>query len=237
MAAPRLLDKRLITAEVAGQKKAQIDQGIAIAKKVDALRDTFSEEEKKLELLRVITTKKVQEEIDTLLQSREALKRDLVRIMEERKRAQEPLDALKQALDEREVTISSKEVSLLQRASGIEKEEHEADEREKQVALDEERVKHLKTSAELKLEKADSVLKDAIEDAGESRNTAQINLTESELIFKRAEQKLHEVQNYKELLERKEKNLDDRQSTIDIRERALRDRYNTLERTIKRFNT
>lgn len=92
MAAPRLLDKKTVNAEVATQKKRQIDEGLNLAKKVDALRETKQEEEARLEKFRMESVKKIQNEIDYKVQERDALEDILVPMRAEYERLLVPPD-------------------------------------------------------------------------------------------------------------------------------------------------
>lgn len=69
----RLLPKRRANAEVATQRKQQIEEGLILSQKVDALRQTLAEEQQKLELFRSETVKRVQAEIDAKIRERDEL--------------------------------------------------------------------------------------------------------------------------------------------------------------------
>lgn len=77
MPAPRLLDKKLISASLAQERKVEIDKGVKLAQAIDILRETKVKEELALEEFRIVTTQKVQAEIDALLQERNRLKKDI----------------------------------------------------------------------------------------------------------------------------------------------------------------
>lgn len=83
MAAPKLLDKKIISASLADEQRREIDKGLKIAKAIDALRETLGEEEQKLERFRTETVLKVQIEIDSLLQQRNNLLKELQVIQEQ----------------------------------------------------------------------------------------------------------------------------------------------------------
>lgn len=105
MSGPRLLDKKTVNAEVATQRKEQIDSGLVIAKKIDALRETLSEEERNLEVFRTETIKQVQKEIDEKIKDRDIIHRANV-LFQERMNAQE------EAAKEREAELNQKEEYL-----------------------------------------------------------------------------------------------------------------------------
>lgn len=86
MSAPRLLDKRTVSAEVATQKAQSIKEGLNLAKKVDVLRETIGEEQEKLEKFRIETTARIQSEIDAKIRERDVILRENQKLREERQR-------------------------------------------------------------------------------------------------------------------------------------------------------
>jgi hypothetical protein len=73
MPAPKLLDKKTVNAELNQERRLQVEKGIELAKKVDALREILADEQEKLERFRTETVKKVQMEIDQLIKKRDNL--------------------------------------------------------------------------------------------------------------------------------------------------------------------
>lgn len=77
MPAPRLLDKKLISASLAQERKVEIDKGVKLAQAIDILRETKVAEELALEEFRIVTVRKVQAEIDALSQERNRLRKEV----------------------------------------------------------------------------------------------------------------------------------------------------------------
>lgn len=92
MGAPRLLDKRQVTASAALETTRKIKEGISLAKKVDAVRDTLGEEEAKLESFRANTIQQIQREIDVKIAERDSLIAGNEKLKVERIQLQAPLD-------------------------------------------------------------------------------------------------------------------------------------------------
>ncbi len=88
----RLLDKKIVVAQVAQERKNQIDDGLKLAKKIDALRQTHAEEEERLETFRREMVAEVQREIAAAISEREVLQVANERLREERFALQAPLD-------------------------------------------------------------------------------------------------------------------------------------------------
>lgn len=73
MPGPKLLDKRMVNAELATARKEEIQKGIRLTKAIEALRETLAEEERKLEIFRTETVRAVRLEIDSLIRERDQL--------------------------------------------------------------------------------------------------------------------------------------------------------------------
>lgn len=80
MPAPRLLDKKLVSASLAVERKNEIDKGIKLAKAIDALRQSKAEEEDNLERFRSETVRRVQIEIDSLVIRRDELRSEVQKL-------------------------------------------------------------------------------------------------------------------------------------------------------------
>ncbi len=89
----RLLPKQQIDKERNDERKKDIDYGVTLAKKIDALRETKFEEEKALSDWRAIAVKGVQDEIDSLTEDRDNLFKDNTEARRIREELLKPLDA------------------------------------------------------------------------------------------------------------------------------------------------
>jgi hypothetical protein len=78
----RLLKKDEIRKELAEERKSQIDEGLAIAKKVDAMRELLQIEQKNLDTFRYKTVALVQKEIDDILKKKDDASAELQELME-----------------------------------------------------------------------------------------------------------------------------------------------------------
>jgi len=123
-----LQSKKKLNNEVAQQKKQQIDEGIKIATKVDAVRQTLATEEANLNTFREQTLKIIQGEIDVKVREKDSLGREVEFLTEQRIKLQAPIDltqewdkvkkdkaeveAKKDKLFVKEVDITSREVEI-----------------------------------------------------------------------------------------------------------------------------
>jgi|ERR1700734_1242568 len=92
MAAPKLLDKKTINAEVATQKLQQIKEGITLSKKVDKVRDTLWEEEARLEKFRTESIAVIQKQINAKVAEHDSYIQGNEKLRAERFALQAPID-------------------------------------------------------------------------------------------------------------------------------------------------
>lgn len=230
MPAPRLLDKRVVSSELAEEKRRQIQSGITLAKKVDAVRDTLQKEENDLEAFRRETITRIQKEIDSKIAERDSLDKEIVRRREERIQLEAPID-LKEAWDDvqsgrlevtewkdrlgtQTVEQLAKEAEITEIAESTLKRSTESKEKEKLVEriLVEAESKHEETS--LVLDKARAEVKKVIDNA------------------KQKEKKVIDRELFVETKEIEINNREDRNQAHELdlsnREKALKVRYDTF---------
>lgn len=102
MTAPRLLEKKVVRAEVATERKQEIDKGKKLVDSILALQETKAREESELDLFRRETVAKVQIEINAKLAERDAIAADIPRLKAERLLAQAPINLKEEWLRVRE---------------------------------------------------------------------------------------------------------------------------------------
>jgi hypothetical protein len=157
----KLLDPRTIQSNITAQRKTDIDQGLQLARKVDTLRETFSQEEAKLTAFRDFTVKEVQKQIDAKIKERDILVQEIIS-------SQKVHDHLSKLLDEEwgEVDIEKEQLGFLQKridklSEELETKIRENDERLKQIAIEEERQRNTKLQIEKQAEQSSNILIEA----------------------------------------------------------------------------
>ena len=230
----RLLDKQTIAQQQSNEKRLEIEEGKKLALKVDVLRETAAQEEKKLADFRMGSLTSIKNEITPLEEKRNALTREVQDLDKRREELLKPLTKEKADLDVQRETIEKDRENLTQRISHFLKEASEQEKREKAIKQEEERIENLKMLAD---KHAEEVLKD-YETAKELvRNTKlESERVSIELENKKAELLSREMKvaseergiiNTKRLLAKRDKDQ-------DLREKAIKDKYETLLRTINR---
>lgn len=231
----RLLDKRSVSVQAAIEKKRQIDQGVQLARKVDALRETKLEEEAKLALFRSETVARTQGAIDLKIKEKDALDTQIRARKHELSELRKPLDDELQAIEETKTALEWEKQLVYERKSQLDhgialniRRERENDEEGQRIEKERERSVVALTEAELKREIASDVLTKAkskavaISKAAEARER-EIDLQEKQLV-QREKAVEREVARLK-VIEKQQKEKD----------KEIKDKYETLQRDINRM--
>lgn len=229
-----LLKKSTVQLEVQDQRRRRIDEGVKIAQKVDTLRETLASLEAQHQKFLSGMEKELQERTQPLIQRIASLQIEIKNLEGERQRLMTPLTKewseveKKQAeLVKEEIVLEKRNVSLTQKeekqfASGAELK----DKLFKVKTRERELVKARNEADEnlyLSEEKRDEALKQKKDSDEYAKHVRQSLLeTEAELSVK-----IREVEMRESAIETRKKEQDDR-------EIWLRDRYQTLERTLNR---
>lgn len=78
----KLLSREDIAKQKSSERKSEVDEGIKLARKIDVLRETASNEETKLSKFRAEGLKQLKEDIDGLMSLKTALERDVQTLYE-----------------------------------------------------------------------------------------------------------------------------------------------------------
>lgn len=223
MILPKQID---INKAKAAERKLQIDEGVALAQRVDELRGMRLQMEKNFEVWRVETSRAIQEKIDRLIEYKEFLEQDTKALGIKRQEMIKPLD---------------EEWGKLNQA----KEQFKKDKNE--LFLDQERLA-MKSSnleiAEEKLAKSIEAAK-AIEKETETLNIEanelkemaiqehDIACSERAVYAKRIEERLGKLKADRERYKVALKTIEIREKQVDDKESDLLEREETLARRIK----
>lgn len=181
MAAPRLLDKKVVATEIASQRKQLIDQGSNLARKVDAIRETKIEEEGNLEKFRTQTIGIVQKEIDEKIKQRDELRFQIKGLEKERKLLQMPLDKEWEKIKTAYLKYSDDVEGLESAKTSIQQKERDKDNLLRELALERNRIEDIKKRTVIALSQADEELQNAQEESLRIKRMANSILASSEL--------------------------------------------------------
>jgi hypothetical protein len=170
-----LLPKKEVERLKADERRKEIDEGVKLAKKVDALRELAAKEEANLEKYRVESTKSLRVEISGLLEQKGTLVKEIKEVEERRRIALIPLDSEKAKVkaDREELQLAEDNLSVLVTVNQKEKEKVEQIRRE--IEIDKARI-----DDELMR------VKDTLSQAEKTRNKAEISLAYAKEIERQA---------------------------------------------------
>lgn len=234
MTAPRLLDKKVVNAEVATQRKNLIDSGLTMAKKIDAVRETLQEETKNLDTFRTESVAIVQIEIDQKLNILDNIKRNIEERKQELVQLQIPLDQQWEEVNKAQAICNDWHTELDRREHNLEGRISIVEQSEKDIDVEKGRIAEMKRITVDKLNHAEDNLLRANVDASNIRSQAQNILASAELRVKVVTQKEDELQSTLVWIEKEKKHFASLDKDLTKREKVLKDRYETLERTLKR---
>ena len=233
----RLRDKKSILVDVAAEKKQQVDEGVVIAKKVDLLRQTLIEEEKRLNDFRSQTLPRVHAETEAETRTRDDLVKGNDTLRAEREKLLAPVDltnAWKKVRDEQasnEETRASLSTAILdvdELKSSLENVTRDLQRRERALTRAEEAINTNLMDAENKNKEAAETLETA-------RHEAELLLKRAEVKDRVSTQRENALDNRENYLAERELKAQDKEVDLAKREKVLRDRYATLERTLQRI--
>ena len=230
----KLLDRNEVNIKLSGEKKLAVDQGIALARKVDALRQTASEEEAKLAKFRLESIKKLHSDIEEADAEKAKLLEEIVVAKAELKMLREPLDSEWKKLHEIEVSLGINRVDLDARRTTLQMKQEELKILESELIIKNGELDVALGKASSDKEVAAKLLSDAKETmlkANENSLLAEKRIKglgiqalerETAVSVREREQKM------------KEERLNAREIELNKRETVINDRYQTLLRAEKR---
>lgn len=224
MPAPKLLDKRILNQELATQKKNQIESGINLAKKVDAVRETLGDEEARLKDFREQSIAKVQMEIDAKIRERDYLEETNKTLRGERILAQAPIDLREEwqrvredAVDNSSWTerLTRQQIEVLAKEEDILVSSHQLDKEREEIRAEHELAQTNLREAERERTEADIALQRAESEAQRILKTAQQR--DNHLRVREEDATLREVS-----LSKREEEVEAHEVDLSVREQKLR---------------
>lgn len=232
----RLLNKNEVNNAKVLDRQREVAEGTKLAAKVDTLRELHAIEEKGLEDFRQKTVKQIREEIDGLGAHKMALLSDISELEQERKLLQIPLDGewekvtkLQQVLFEEKAWLDEREEKLTEDLEEANADAEELEKEKERVVDERERSKEMVASSGRILGEAKETLADVQSKADVILKVAEFR--EKETIHRELRVAAQERDN--NMVTEHNRAWD---NNLVTRERALKDKYATLERTMKRVN-
>lgn len=231
-----LLDKKLVSAEVATQRKQQIDLGVSLAKKVDAVKETLQQEETRLESFRLESVARVKVEIDKLLSQKQILKGEIDVLLRDKANAQIPLDVEWEKITYATSKLQKDRDAWGEKSDLLSQRRNEIERREAETLSNKERATELLRVSSEKYVESEEALTEAREFSKKLREEAGAILSSAESRLKLVELKEDGLRMREEEVDRVWEKVRMKEVNVANRERVLRDRYQELETTIKRLS-
>ena len=241
----RLQPKREASIEAQKQKKAAIDEGVELAKKVDALRATLATEEGNLQKFRTHATQDIAREIDLLLVRKNQLTKECELLAEERIKFLMPVDLkvewekvhdLEKEIAAWRADLINREATLIEKESSVEARESEFVHREEQIKEDAALTQQYLTKAqenydasEQEKEVAQKLKADAEKDIKDTRKSLRLKAQELD------ERELWLNEKAKELSD-KERDLEKEKLHIAAQQKTLKNAWEQI-RTLQANKT
>lgn len=230
-----LLSKQEINTAKITERRQEIDEGVKLAKKVDALREVSAKEEANLSKFRSESLKQLKNDIEVLTRQKNVLQEELTRLEEDRKSLQKPLDNKWAEFWEKSEKLNSKEKEIEARIVQLDQKESLQIKSDYELSLKSDRLENYKSQIEKNLLDSIKVVEQAqlkLDKAQEKLEKIDILVEkESAELLKREGQVAVEERNSRILRE----SLNQRELKLNHREKFINDKYATLERTINRL--
>lgn len=230
----KLLQKSTVASEQAIQKKAQIDEGVKLATRIDALRRTLADLERQHETYILGMENELKRRTEGLIEGVKDKMRELLEIEARRIKLLEPLAEKWSEVNEKEKEVNSILAQTQENAIVIDREKEKylilgkkMKESQARTRIRERELSRVYAQAEENLEESVKVLKDA-----ENKVDGQLSLLRERSVKLDERERMN---NFDFMANKNQKTLlDDRESELSDRERQINDKYETLLRTINR---
>lgn len=233
--AVKLIPKSQLQEQKAKQQTREIEEGIKIAKRIDGLRETYSNVEQGLEKYRIATLQSIQEEINSFNTKKEILSEDV--------------NLIQRKYDRMMQEISTKRIGIAQFEKSLKGWEKKLEEREKKVSLEEFDIMEAKNKAELSLsvqQDNERITANLLIQADKRRIEAQNTLETAKLIQEKAYSDKKDIEVTLVLREysikaqeegnlKKSMELESKEKELNIEKIQVKDMKETLQRSLNRI--
>lgn len=232
----KLLDPRTINTNLTSQRKVDIDQGLSLARKIDTLRDTLAEEEKKLIHFREVTVKEVSEQINSKIKERDILEAENEVHRKTRAKLLKPLDEEWMIVKQEKEQIDLEKKKIESNKKQIAIYEQVVDNHLRELSIEYKRQSDTKEQIQKQAEQSSKILLEAqkrLSDALDEEKRVSLNVRNKMRKLSEKEAILLATVNDISLRERK---IREEQEEIISENIRLADQRATLERAMARIN-
>ncbi len=227
--------KSQIREEKSKERQLDIDQALSLARKIDAMRQTKETEERELAQFRKSAMDSIKSDIAKEMSKRDSLTEE-VKILEDRKaKALKPLTEELLEIERKKALLKESEDRVSELLISIQA-------KERDLSIQQEQAHSFVRQTESALDSARMDRKEAADEKAQADSLLRVAELSKEKTDKEIEMKIKDIQgeemaflSRERSLKAREENTDKRIRTLTNKERFVNDRYDTLERSIKRI--
>ena len=224
----RLFKKSEIITLKEQERKAEIDQGLKLSRRVDVLRETVAQEEASLEAFRRSSIKAINEEIKDLAYHRDSLKAEISVLEHERTLGMGGVEAREADVIKRREEVDRLITELNDKLNTAFHQEKQLEESLKNAQEDEKRAENLRIRAQAELETATKNR----EETESFQAAIQIKTNELALEYHQRELKIiaseDVITKREEAVKTENERLEKLSNDLNDKERAINDKYIAL---------
>lgn len=232
----KILPRKIANEVIQDKKRQQIDEGLLIAKKVDALRGSLLELENQRAYFIEQTSSAINIATSQVYQDKQELENEIKDLEKQRKKLQEPLDKEWKKVDEEQELISKQWKQLVtnqedfkNREINLKNKESEYEKRERNNTLTQNEFEKLLWEAQEEKQEADDILQEAQESVSLTEKDISKRISEILIKEEKVSFDLKANQQVAFLNELKEEELRKREISVN-------DKYVQLLKTIQEVN-
>lgn len=154
----RLFQKNEIEKLSSIEKRAEIEEGMKLARRIDTLRSTLADEEKKVRLFRENTTQRVVDEINEKILYRDSLQREIAELKDQRRLLMMPIVDELEAISEQKIILREEKDRLSQEEKIFEKDKREFLIVQEELRYEKKGIEFLRSQLQRNLEESETNL-------------------------------------------------------------------------------
>lgn len=232
----KLLPKREADKAKALDRKREVDEGAKLASRVDGLRVLVAEEEKNLRAFKEKMVPEVMAEIKTLIDRKEYLQADMEELERQRLIAKKPLDDKWLEVRKKEAELNELGLSLGEKADSVNVLLEKGIAYARELEIEKERIRDERERSKVALNEATLSKEKARLALSQSEREAEEIIKQATDLEASAEKREKQVSLREKQVNQQQKDVERDKIAVISAQRVLKDRYDTLQRTIKRLN-
>lgn len=230
----QLLSKNQIQRESSEERRRQIEEGAKLARKVDELRQAQFTEQVNLQKFKEGTLEQLSKEIGALTEQKNKLKDEVYSLTLRKAELLVPLDEEWIKVTNKSNELKQIENSLQEATYKLKVKESEIENKAKEIATEDSRIKDSKELTQKHLIEAENLMEQSKQGLSNAEKEANRLINEATEINRKSLAKEADILFKEDYILRREYFINEKEKELSQKERLINDRYETLLRTIKR---